>query len=211
FDSNLAVTQMQLLRLYVLNVIVSYASDPAFRQIDGSVITEKLRTIGVGDSFTHRVLVDLCNKRFLFTVNHGEPTASSSFIPSRLGGYIAKELISNFTFIECMLYDTYIADAKTWGKLRDLSGKIESERDVIKRITMRVSRAKSFYYQMEKLISPLCSEAIIRGLPSQWCSNPLRERLPELRKELGRVLHSAKKTYQPKQDDTSKYFLDESV
>lgn len=211
FDSNLAVTQMQLLRLYVLNVIVSYASDPAFRQIDGSVITEKLRMIGVGDSFTHRVLVDLCNKRFLFTVNHGEPTASSSFIPSRLGGYIAKELISNFTFIECMLYDTYIADAKTWGKLRDLSGKIESERDVIKRITMRVSRAKSFYYQMEKLISPLCSEAIIRGLPSQWCSNPLRERLPELRKELGRVLHSAKKTYQPKQDDTSKYFLDESV
>lgn len=102
-----------------------------FRQIDGSVITEKLRLIGIGDSFTHRVLVDLCNKRFLFTVNHGDQQLHQvSFL---LGwGYIAKELISNFTFIECMLYDTYIADAKVWSRLRDLSARIESERDVIK-------------------------------------------------------------------------------
>lgn len=212
FDSGLAMNQLQLLRLYVLNVIVNYASDTSFRQLDGSLLVENLRKIGIGDVFTLKVVKDLCDKRILFTASHTPASISSSFIPSRLGGYIVKELVSNFTFVECMLFDTYISDINTWNGMRSLSSRIESERDIVTRVRLRVNRARIFYDAMEKLINPLVMQAINRGLPVQWCSDPLKERRSDLRREMMRVIRSAKRNYQVEQaDNESVYYVDERI
>lgn len=212
FDANLAVSQMQLLRFYILNVIVNYASDTAFRQVDGSILTENLRKIGVGDVFSLKVITDLCEKRYLFTVNHGSPSLNSSFIPSRLGGYIVKELVSNFTFLECMLYDTYISDTKIWRKIRELTSDIDSERDIVKRVKLRVFRVKIFYTYLRKIYRNFSSQATNRGLSSQWCSDPFHERYSEHRDELLKVIRSAKRNYPVVQiEENSQYYLDERV
>jgi hypothetical protein len=197
FDSKLSVNQMQLLRLYLLSAIVACASENNFRQIDGSLISENMRKIGVGDTFTQQVLIDLCKKRFIFTASHGEPTIASSFIPSRLGGYIVRELIGNFTFVENVMFDTYIPDPKVWQKLRDLSNDVDAEMDIVRRVRLRVQRSRVFYYYMSSLLNVLVVESRKRGLAAQWCHDVMAERRIDFRKELWRVLDSAKRNYTP--------------
>lgn len=197
FDSRISINQAQLLRLFLLSAIVSYASENGFRFLDGSAIIENMRRIGFGDAYTTRALSDLCKHRFLFTASHNEATASSSYIPSRLGGYVVRELLANFTFLENTLFDTYIADAGVWQSLRDLSYRIDSERNTVNRIRLRVDRVSKFFYYMHDCLSPLVAESQKRGLPAQWCTNPMSEREADLRHELSRVLSSARRNYAP--------------
>lgn len=195
FDARISVTAAQPLRLFVLSAIVAYATENNFRFIDGSMIHENLRKIGFGDGYTIRILQDLTRHRFVFTANHGEASIGSSFVPSRLGGYIIRDLIANFTFLENTLFDTYIADAAVWNKLRTLSYEIDSERNIVKKIRHRIDRVQIFYDYMHNLISPLIVEAQKRGLPSQWCTDALSERKADFRRELTRVLASARRNY----------------
>jgi GTPase SAR1 family protein len=197
FDSRLSVTQAQLLRLYILGAVVGYASESGFRFVDGSLIAESLRRIGFGDSLTGLVLVDLCRHRFLFTASHGDASIASSYVPSRLGGYIVRELIANFTFLENTLFDTYIADPNVWQELRAMSYQIEAERNTVKRILIRVGRVRKFYDYMHQCMRPLIAQSQRRGLAPVWCSDVMEERAPDLRRELGRVLESARRNYGP--------------
>lgn len=195
FDSRLSVTRAQLLRLYVLSAAVAYASDAKFRFLDGLTISENLRKIGFGDTYTEEVLADLCKHRFLFTANHGEPSISSSYIPSRLGGYVVRELLANFTFLENTLFDTYIAVPGTWNELKELSYRIDAERNMVNRTRLRAQRVRLFFNFASECYAPLVEESQKRGLPSQWCSNPFAERSQDLRGELSRVLRSARSTF----------------
>lgn len=192
FDSRLSHSQAQLIRLYILSAIVSYASEGDFRFVDGSTISECLRKIGVGDAYTAKALEDLCKFRFIFTSGHGPASLSSSFIPSRLGGHVVRELVANFTFVENTMFDTYISDPKVWQELRDLSHSVDAERDTLKRLRLRVQRVSVFFAYMKTCMSPLVEESRRRGLPAQWCHDVLEERLLDLRRDMTRALHSAR-------------------
>ncbi|WP_206542517.1 hypothetical protein [Pseudomonas sp. TTU2014-080ASC] len=195
FDSRLSVSTSQLLRLYLLSAIVSYASETGFRFVDGALIADCMKKVGFGESYINPVLKDLCRLRFIFTASHGEPTLASSYIPSRLGGYIVRDLISNFTFIENVMFDTYISDHKVWSELKSLSHKIESERNIIRRVILRSQRVRKFYDYMHGLLRILVIEGQKRGLPPQWCSDVMKERRPDLIRELRRVRRSAEYNY----------------
>lgn len=193
FDSRFSVSNAQLLRIYVLQAVVAYASESGFRFIDGMTIAENLRKIGFGDRFTERVLVDLCKNRFLFTASHGEASLAASYIPSRLGGYVARELISNFTFVENTLFDTYIADTQIWQSIKAISYQIEGERQMLPRIKLRIQRLRLFYDYVNKSYAPLMLEARKRGLSAQWCGSPFEERRRDFRDEIAAVLASARR------------------
>ncbi len=195
FDSRTSINQAQLLRLFVLAAIVSYATESGFRFIDGASICENLRKIGFGDSYTTTILTDLCKHRFLFTANHGEASIASSFMPSRLGGYIIRDLLADFTFLENMLFDTYIADPKIWHRLKQLSYEIESQRNKVDRIRLRTERVELFYQYMHSCLIPLISESQKRGLPSQWSNDVMAEREHDFKNGLDRVIESANRNY----------------
>ena len=207
FDSKLSITSAQLLRLYVLSGIVNFASSQTFRHIDGTAIVESLRKIGFGDAITLKVLQDLCKYRFLHTASHNEADLHSSFFPTRLGGYIVRDLIAYFAYIENVMFDTFIADNKVWENLRSLSHKIDGERNTVSRVLLRIDRVKSFITFLEELYLPLQIESQKRGLIAEWCSNPFEDSRPKLKAELDRVKNSAIKNYSSeavasiKQDD----------
>lgn len=196
FDSRLSISRAQLLRLYILSALVNYASDAAFRHLDGSFIGEQLRKIGFGDSLVNQVLRDLCRHRFLFTASHGDASLSASFMPSRLGGLVVRDLLSNFTFLENVMYDTYIADSKAWETLRSLSQQIDSVGKIGVRMRLRAERVQVFFQYLSALYSPLVEESQKRGLSFQWCDNPFNNHAVSLRREIARVLLSARRSEQ---------------
>lgn len=200
FDSRLAKTEAQALRLYVLTAIVQLSSERAFRYLEGLEIKKALRTIGFGDQITQKVLDDLCRLRFMHTTSHGKATLESNFIVSRLGGYIVRQFIADMMFLENVMMDTFIADKSTWDEIYRLTNDIYTNRDTVKRIAIRRDRATKFYDYMTEIYAPLRDESIRRGLAKEWCTNPLVDLRSRFDTNLQRVARSAERHYGPEAD-----------
>lgn len=193
FDARLGRTEAQLLRVYVLSALVNMASLPTFRYAEVQNIIESLRKLGFGSEAALRTLQDLCMHRFAFNVAHTDISEFSSLVPSRLGGYVVRELINDFVFLEAMMMDTFIPDEGAWTKLRQLTSDIEQERDTIRRIEWRILRVREFYSMLHKMTQGLVDESLRRGLPKEWCVNPFA--FDQLEEELSRVGTSARRNY----------------
>jgi hypothetical protein len=195
FDSCLARTEAQLVRLYVLNAIVLLSSSKSFRYLDGLEIQRCLREVGFGDNITLRVITDLCRLRFIHTMAHTPPSLDASFIVSRLGGYIIRHFIGDMMFIENVIVDTFIANTEVWGELRTLTDAIYAARDTLKRMSIRKNRVSVFFYYMKKLYEPLKEESVRRGLPREWCVNPIGAIESDFKARLNRAMSSATRNY----------------
>lgn len=121
FDARLGRTEAQMLRIYILSALVNMASMPSFRYAEVQSVLDSLRKIGFGTEPAMRAISDICSYRFAFNVSHTDVSEYSSLIPSRLGGYVVRELISDFVFQEAMMMDTFIADETVWAHLRQLT------------------------------------------------------------------------------------------
>jgi hypothetical protein len=195
FDARLSKTNAQLLRLFALSGLVVLSSDKSFRAIDGEEIIALHKTIGFSEGVVVRVLRDLCELRFIATTTHEEPSGASSFFPTRLGGYVVRYLITNLPFLEAVMMDTFIADPDVWEVLKKQSERIDSERNTVERLKVRVERASTFFEYMRSLYDPMRLEAQRRGLPAEWCGDPLGEVERQFRINLDRALKSARKHY----------------
>src|SRR5690606_5131933 len=146
YDSHLERTTLQMTRLFLLSALVQYSSDASFQYLDGIEINKSLRNIGIGDEAALKVLNDLCRFRFCYTGGHGEADFKSSYYPSRLGGYVIRDLISNFMFVENMMMDTFVADEGIWSKLNQLGREISnSQNSRAMRVLYRIERVKAFH------------------------------------------------------------------
>lgn len=197
FDARLGKTALQSLRLFILSALVQYSSDPQFEYIEGEKIRSYLRKIGVGDKESLQVLSDLCQCRFINTATPDQPNFASSFFPTRLGGYIIRDLIANFTFLECTLMDTFIAKDSTWENIKKFDREIiNCSTDIVKRLEFRTRKTICFFDYMESLYLSLHQEAIRRNLPKEWKSNPFKEIRTLLENNLKKALESARKNYE---------------
>lgn len=195
FDARLSRTVAQPLRLFILNALVRMSSDSSFRSLDGPIIKEESNKVGFPDDYVKQVLEDLCRLNFVHTSGHGPATLNASYFPSRLGGHVIRELITDLAFVENVMMDTFIGDAAVWIDLRNLSDQVRSERNVTRRLRIRIRRVKRFYDFMAKLYEPLNREAQRRALPSEWCGSPLEEARKRLWDGCARALKSSRRNY----------------
>lgn len=196
YDAHLERTGLQLTRLFILSALVQCSSDATFQYIDGLEINKCLKNVGIGDDVALKVLNDLCRFRFIYTGAHGEADFKSSYYPSRLGGYIVRDLLSNFMFVENIMMDTFVADENVWENLMELGREINSSnghRTV--RVAYRIQRVKLFHNYMAQLYTQLCEEAVKRALPKEWHVNVLNEIWPALEKNMRSALESAERNY----------------
>lgn len=196
FDSRLGKTNSELLRLFVLASLVRQSISDGKNILDGPYIRDTLKSIGYSEQDVLRVLQDLCKFHFISTKSHSQvPQIDSSFFASRLGGYVVKELLCDFTFLENVMMDTFISDNNSWDHLRNISQDIQNERNVVKKIKLRIQRVEIFYEYVGGLYSSILTEAKKRSLDPIWLTDPISETKNELYKKLDKVLTSAKKNY----------------
>jgi GTPase SAR1 family protein len=195
FDARLERTQEQLLRLFILTSLVKSSSSSNSQYIDCGSIRGKMHLIGFSEEDTMKVLADLCKLRFIHTSSHDKPNLNSSFYPSRLGGYVVRNLLIDFAFLENVLMDTFIASKSIWESLKNLTNIINDERNVVRKIKSRIKRVNVFYEYMNDLYKPLVEEANLRGLDANWLANPFLEYKDELEGITNRILASAIKNY----------------
>lgn len=195
FDSRLYNTNAQLLRIYVLAALVRFSSEAGFQYIEGVEVKSIFNKLGFSDEAALHVLTDLCKLRFIDSASHLSPSLQCNYFPTRLGGYFIKSLISDLTFIENVMLDTFIASTETWEQLKGLSKAIRNERKRVQKIKLRTQKALVFYEHMMELYSTLNNESLRRSLPSEWCTNPLSEQHATFKSNLKSVISSANKYY----------------
>lgn len=196
FDSRLGRTNLQMVRMFILTALVQYSTDSTFQYIDGLEIRKEMRLIGIADKYTIKALSDLCRLRFIHTASHDHAEFSSNYYPSRLGGYIVRDLISNIVFIENIMMDTFISDDKTWNGLSDLGRKIgNSSGDVIKRLEYRFNKIDLFFEYIRSLYDQMLIESQKRNLPKEWKTNPFEDACFHLKANMKTAMESAYRNY----------------
>lgn len=197
FDARLSQTKAQMLRLYVLVGCVNQGAKGAVQSISAEEIANILDSVGFGEKVCLDVLRDLCKVRFLQTSGQTDVSLDVDFIPTRLGGYIVRDLIGNMMFLENVMMDTFIADEDVWSNLRELTDQIYGERDILQRLNIRKDRAQVFFNYVDSMYAPLAEESQRRGISADWCSNPIADIRGQFDLNLQRATRSAERNYGP--------------
>jgi hypothetical protein len=195
FDSRLARTEAQMLRLFVLSAFVQKSTDHSLRPVSGEEVRGYFRELGFGDDICLKVLQDLCRVRFLHTEGHGLPSFEAAFILTRLGAHAVKVFPADMMFLENVMMDTFIADTDIWNSMRSMTEEIYSTRQIMKRMDVRRARVRVFFGHMHDLYTPLQTEALRRGLAGEWCAHPLAALRNTLETNLTRIAASANRNY----------------
>lgn len=195
FDAKLDMTSAQLLRLFVLAGIVAKCDTKRVSTIQGTQIRDALSAPGFSQDITLRVLEGMVDARYIFTAGHGKATFEASYMPSRLGGHVLRDLMTQFVFLENVLMDTFFDDDIFWKQISLLTKKIYSERSPTPRVEKRVERVRIFYDHMAKQYADLRDEASRRSLSADWLSDPFKEGRSTLETNIDRVLRSVRRNY----------------
>jgi hypothetical protein len=197
FDARLSKTEAQLLRLYVLAALVASASDNSFQSMEGAEIAKRLKQLGFAEDTALAILEGLCEKRFVQTVGQAVPTLDANVNPTRLGGYVVRHLIGNFTFMQNMMMDTFIAQDGIWTNLRQMVDRIVVEKDVLVRMDLRAASATTFFDYLRVQYDILHGHSVTKKMPSQWCTHPFRATDSVFRNDVTSAVRSAHLNYGP--------------
>jgi hypothetical protein len=195
FDAYLGKTDAQLLRLYIMSVLVNSASSREFEGMESSEIISNLQKIGFSERIGEKVLKDLIEKRFIHSRSHQDYSRESVVAPSRLAGYVVRELVGRLMFLETTMFDTFIASDAAWIRLKEIVRKIYAQHDLIAKLHLRKEAVQLFFSLIEENMERLVGEARRRGLPPVWCVNPMARVKGALSSDLTRALSSAQRIY----------------
>ncbi len=195
FDAKTGRSESQFLRLYIMNALVSAASTKTFQGIEAAEIISAMEKLGFSQRITDKVIDDLMKGRICFSRSHQTYTPESVLVPSRLCGYITRDLIGKMIFIENALFDTFIYDDVAWEAIKTRMKAVYLEHNLVKKFKLRKEIVATFFDWTEKEVQKLCAEAARRNLGPFWTNNPLTRLRVDFNRELERALRSAVRNY----------------
>ena len=205
FDAKTGRSESQLLRLFIMTALVSAATTKEFQGIEASEVISSLERIGFSSRITNKVMGDLIKARVCFSRSHQDFTSESVLVPTRLCGYVVRDLIGRLVFLETVIFDTFIYGDEAWEHIREGMRKVFAEQRIIQRFKIRKAIAKEFFDWAEREFQKLTVEASKRNLGPFWTHNPMTRMRPVFEAELDRAYRSAVKHYgSPREQDEVK-------
>jgi len=194
-DAKTGRSESQFLRLYIMSALVNAASTKTFQGLEAGEIISALEKLGFSSRITNKIIQDLINGRLCFSRSHQAFNPESVLVPTRLCGYVVRELMSKLIFLETIIFDTFIYDDITWSQVKGSIREIYSENRPVPKFKKRKEIAKIFFDWIEKEVQKLCNEAAKRNLNPFWTNNPVSRLRVDFELELDRALRSAIRNY----------------
>ena len=195
FDAKTGRSESQFLRVYIMSALVAAATTKEFQGIEASEIISSLERMGFSSRITNKVIADLIKARVCFSRSHQEYSNESVLVPTRLCGYVVRELVGRLVFLETVIFDTFVYGDDVWDAIKDGMKSVYAEQNTVKRFKLRKSLAKRFFDWVEQEVQKLCVEASKRNLGPFWTTNPLTRMRPNFAAELDRAFRSAVRNY----------------
>lgn len=195
FDAKTGRSESQFLRLYIMSALVSAAATKTFQGLEAGEIASNLEKLGFSQRITDKVVDDLMDGRVCFSRSHQDYNRDSVLVPSRLCGYVVRELIARFVFLETTIFDTFIYDDAVWSEIKTSMRQVYDDHRPVERFRKRKEIMRTFFGWIEREMHKLCAEAAARNLGPFWTTNPVARVRPEFEAELERALRSAIRNY----------------
>lgn len=194
FCAKLGIPSLQLLRLHIADYLVHMSGQPSFEGVPFDELVATLHQVGVAHREIEQVIRPLLESSIIRTVD-GAPLADESrLLPTRLAGFLTRDLMGKFNYAEMCAIDAHIYDDVLWEQIKTLTAKIQSETNRITTMRLRIKRVEAFVTSLVACEEKWVIEAKRRNLGSGWIESPIRERIqPALQEEYLRVLNSAQR------------------
>jgi len=144
FDFKDAAPGAQLLRFRIVQYLVQEAVMPSFEGTRVEAIADQLHRIGIAESDVMRALKQLFDARVLRTADGLEVNSGSVILPTRLAGYVIKELSHWFSYLEMCCIDSSIYSDEKWTELSIITQEIQGISGMQGRIAARIRRVEMF-------------------------------------------------------------------
>lgn len=195
FDSKGGTIGQQLLRLQLVDRLVSTADQQPSSGISITQMSEELDKIGITQDALVMEIDDLARCGFFITADGLMVNISSTIIPTRLAGFSLRQLCKEFTYAEMCCMDALIHDAEYWTKLVELTSDIESTHTPFDKMILRQKRIKVFFEYIA-----LCEERWIvecrrHGLSGLWDRQIIKEINLAVIRDTNKALESAERIY----------------
>jgi hypothetical protein len=178
-----------------MNALVLCASQNDFDGIAASELYDHLENIGVSRRDSQIVLMDLITLRYVFTRSHQQLSEDAVIVPTRLSGFVVRDLAGRLAFLETVIFDTFISDGQVWNAIESNMKLIYRERNLARKLKLRQEVARQFFGYVEQGLQVLVDEAMARGLPPQFCANAMSKLRVAFKEELARATFSARRNY----------------
>lgn len=195
FDSYIGRSSVQFLRIFLMSALVLCASQNEFDGMAASELYDHLENIGVSRRDAQTVLADLIALRYVFTRSHQQLSEDAVIVPTRLSGFVVRDLAGRLAFLETVIFDTFISDGQVWNAIESNMKLIYRERNLSRKLKLRQEVARQFFDYVERGLQSLVEEALARGLPPQFCANAMTKLRVAFEEELARASFSARRNY----------------
>lgn len=193
FDSKLGSSGKQLLRIHLLAKLVAVSSAQGQEGILVESIHSDLYQIGVSDADVGTVIRQLIEFRAIRTGDGRALTDKSQLLPTRLGGYLVRDLAQEFAYVELCTLDTNIFSDRYWLELKDLTLQIDRSTGY-SQLALRCKRAKLFVEYIKELEEQWTVHCRRFQLSSGWDEQIIGTQVvPALNEDVQRVINSAAK------------------
>jgi hypothetical protein len=194
YDSKLGTSELQSLRLRLTSLLVERATSPGFEGCPFQELRAGLSQQGISERDSLASLTSLLQGRVVRTSDGLALSDGSRLLPTRLGAYLLRTAACEFAYNEFCSLDAVIFDDDVWGGMRELTRDIESTRDSVERMELRLKRLNVFTDYLVRQEDRWVVDAKRRHLDEQWCTTPVRGQiLPALAHYLPKVLDSARR------------------
>jgi hypothetical protein len=178
-----------------MNALVLCASQNDFDGIAASELYDHFENMGVSRRDSQIVLMDLITLRYAFTRSHQQLSEEAVIVPTRLSGFVVRDLAGRLAFLETVIFDTFISDGQVWNAIESNMKLIYRERNLARKLKLRQEVARQFFDYVEQGLQVLVDEAMARGLPPQFCANAMSKLRVAFKEELARASFSARRNY----------------
>src|SRR5207247_444368 len=92
----------------------------------------------------------------------------SVLVPTRLAGFMLKQLCTEFAYSEFCCLDSVILDPDSWSRLKELTSEIEATNDPVGRMRLRCTRLDAFFDYLTRGEERWIVECRRRELAAEW-------------------------------------------
>ena len=195
FDAKTGRSESQFLRLYIMSALVSAASTKTFHGIEAGEIVSSLGKIGFSQRISDKIIGELIKGRLCFSRSQQTYTLESELVPSRLCGYIVRDLIGRMVFLENALFDTFVYGDAEWTLIKEKMTQVYRSHHAVTKLKLRKEIVRTFFDWVEKQLQKLCDDAAKRNLGPLWTANPMTRMRVDFNKDIDRALRSAIRHY----------------
>jgi hypothetical protein len=159
FDAGISSKNLQLIRLYILNLLYQHSKSENTAEVESSVIVKTISLFGISKERIFEILNILLKNQLV--ISNNEHIANPMYSLTLTGGYYLNIMCRKMVYVESVLFDTNIFDVECYKTLSNQTLAIDQEYSFSDKMLLRRERIETY---MEYLI--MIEKNIIENKPS---------------------------------------------